>query len=324
VFKRKDGGTMIDSKSLKELDDFKTYMESMPEISKVNAITTVLKKIHEARHDDPKEYKIPDSENDLKRYFQGMQESGDPEVWKFVTRDFKEVRFEARMKAVGTREGALVEEKAREYLKNKLSAHFEYKLTGSVVLLGHMAKNLVHQQLESFIFAFISILAVIILLFRSVKLGLLAAIPNLIPIIAVYGLMGFMRIELSTPTAMISSIVLGLVVDASIQFIYRFQMEFKKRGHYLQALHHTYRIMGSSMFVSTLILCVGFAASAFASFRPTVHFGILTSLTIFFALVCTLVVLPVFILMVKPFGRQRLFSKESLRAKAKALFPFTQ
>ena len=122
--------------------------------------------------------------------------------------------------------------------------------------------------------------------------------------------MGFVGIELSTATAMIASIVLGLVVDASIQFLYRFRKEFEQRSHYIQSLHHTYRNMGQSMMVSTLILVLGFASSVFASFRITVHFGVLTSLTIFLALICSLLVLPVFLIMVKPFGPQRLFKRK--------------
>lgn len=308
VFRRRDGGTMADYETLKLLDQFKTYMEAKPEISKVNSITTVVKRIHQARGNlDVEQFKIPESQEDLDRYFKGILESKDAE--QFISKDLKEVRLEARMRAVGTTEGGNVENSAREYLRNNLRSHFEYELTGNVVLLGKIARGLVQEQMHSFTFALGSILLVIIILFRSITLGLLAAIPNLIPILCVYGLMGYLHIELSTPTAMISSIVLGMVVDASIQFLYRFRMEFEHRHHYLQALHHTCRNMGSSMFISTMILVVGFASSVFASFKPTIHFGALTSLTIFLAFVCTLVVLPVCIILVKPFGRQKLFQK---------------
>lgn len=307
VFRRKDDGQMDDRETLLAIDRFKSFLESKPEISKVNSVTTVLKKIHSARHDDLKKYKIPKKNEDIRRYFDGLAQSGDPEVWKIISPDYKELRLEARMKAVGTTAGAKVEEAARAYLDENMAKDFDYHLTGSVVLLGKMAKDLVDEQMRSFTFAFLSILCVVVIIFRSLRLGLLAAIPNLIPILGVYGLMGYMMIELSTPTAMISSIVLGLVVDASIQFLYRFRLEFSQRHHYIQALHYTYKSTGMSMFVSTLILVIGFASSIFASFKPTVHFGVLTSLTIFFALVCTLVVLPVTLLMVKPFGPQRLF-----------------
>lgn len=309
VFRRKDGETMVDAAALEKLDRFKEFVESEPGIAKVNSITTLVKKINEARTDELKGYMIPDNDLLLKLYFKGMADSGDPELWKMISPDFKEVRIEARMRAIGTTEGAALEDRIRAYMEENLSDYFEYKLTGNVVLLGKIAKGLVHEQTRSFAFAFISILLVIILIFRSIPLGLLAAIPNLFPILAVYGFMGYIGIELSTATAMIASIVLGLVVDASIQFLYRFRKEFQSRSHYLQSLHHTYRNIGQSMVLSTLILCIGFASSVFASFRITVHFGVLTSLTIFLALLCSLLVLPVFLLWLKPFGPQRLFKR---------------
>ncbi len=310
VFRRKDGESMIDAKTLNLLDQFKTYMESEKGIAKVNGITTLIKKINEARENDPSAYRIPKSPMMLKLYFKGLAQANDPELWKLISKDFKEVRLEARMRAIGTTRGALLEERVREYLQNHLSDVLEYKLTGNVVLLGKIAKSLVQEQIQSFAFAFAAILIVIILIFRSVPLGLLAAIPNVFPILAVYGIMGFMEIELSTATAMIASIVLGLVVDASIQFLYRFRKEFQHRSHYLQSLHHTYRNMGQSMVVSSLILCMGFASSVVASFRITVHFGVLTSLTIFLALICSLLVMPALLIMVKPFGPQRLFRRK--------------
>ncbi len=309
VLKRKDGGTFVDAAALRKIDRFKDFLEAKPEIAKVNGITTLIKKLNQAKDGSTRGYHIPDNPDLLKRYFDGILESGDPEAGKIISPDFKEIRLDARMRAVGTTQGALVEETAKSYLNAYLSKDFEYHLTGNVVLLGKMAKGLVHEQMQSFLFAFVSILIVIILIFRSIRLGLLAAIPNLFPILAVYGLMGFWGIELSTPTAMISSIVLGLVVDASIQFLYRFRMEFEHRGHYLQALHHTYRNTGQSMVVSSMILVVGFASSVFANFRPTIYFGLLTSLTILLALVCTLVVLPVCLIMFKPFGPQKLFRR---------------
>lgn len=308
VLRTRDGSTIVNRETLQRLDAFKTFLEQMPEISNVNSITTLIKRIHLARKQNPEAYEIP-GEVDLERYFKGITSEDNPETWSMMSRDLKEVRLQAQMKAVGTREGKLVEKKARAYMQKKLSPYFETLMTGNVVLLGRMAENLVHSQIMSFGFAFASIFLVIAVIFRSLKMGLLAAVPNIVPILLTYGIMGYLRIELSTSTAMISSIVLGLVVDSSIRFLHRFQLEFEKRGHYLQALHHTYRNTGQALFISTLILVVGFGTSLFAGFRPTIQFCVLTSLTIFLSMICTLLVLPVLVVMTRPFGHQRLFRK---------------
>jgi hydrophobe/amphiphile efflux-3 (HAE3) family protein len=310
ILRRKDEGTVIDYELLQKVDDFKIFLESLEPISKVNSITTVLKRINLARTEEAQDYSLPEKTNMLQRFFDGMVENEDPEIWFLISKDFKEIRLEARMKSVGTKEGALVEAQAEAYIKDHLSPYFDTQITGNVVLLGRMAKELVFYQMKSFAFAFVPILLLIIIIFKSIRMGIIAAIPNLLPILIVYGIMGFLNIELSTATAMISSIVLGLVVDSSIHFLHRFREEFRHRGNYLQALHHTYRNVGQALCVSTAILVIGFSTSIFAGFRPTVQFGLLTGLTIFIALICTLLALPVWLILLKPFGPPPAFKKD--------------
>lgn len=312
IIRRKDGEPLADGESLRQIDAFKQFLEDDAHITNVNSITTLIKTINSAREDSKEAYVIPDEEAMLRRYFRKIKNSKDASAWQFISQDLKEVRMEAHMKAVGTQDGYAVEDRARNYLQAKMGDSFTFEITGNVVLLGKMTKNLVQQQVKSFVSAFFAILLIITLIFRSVRMGLYAAIPNLLPILAIYGLMGFLGIELSSVTAMISSIVLGLVVDSSIHFLHRFREELVHRQHYLQALHHTYRNVGQSLLVSTTILAAGFASSLFASFKPTIYFGVLTSLTIIFALFCTLVVLPTALVAFKPFGRSFLFSRSSL------------
>ena len=306
---RKDGAPLRKVEDLKKMDALAQFLETQPEITKVNSLPMIVKKIHEAREGNPAAFQIPEKNRTLRMYLNRMAESNNPDFWSFISRDFRQTRLEAHMKAVGTQGGAALEMRIWRYVREYLGEAYEVKITGNVVLLGKMSERLVSDQVGSVGIAFVVILILISLFFRSWKMGLLAAIPNLIPIIGLYGLMGFIGINLSTPTAMISSVVLGLVVDASIQFLYRFRHEFERRRHYLQALHHTYRNVGQAMVVSTLILVLGFASSVVASFRPTVYFGILTSLTILFALICTLVLLPVVLILLKPFGQQDVFSR---------------
>ena len=308
---KKDHGSLVDVDTLKRMDALAQFMESQPEITKVNSLATLVKKIQQARENDPSGFKIPDSERALKRYIKGMVETNNPDLLGFISRDLKHMRMEARMKAVGTEKGRELEDRIWGYVKKNWGEDYQIRITGNVVLLGRMSESLVSNQIQSVGLAFFIILILISLFLRSWKLGLLAAVPNLIPVVGLYGLMGFSKIELSTPTAMISSVVLGLVADASIHFLYRFRYEFEKRKHYLQALHHTYRNMGQAMVVSTMILVLGFASSIFASFRPTIFFGLLTSLTILFALICTLVLLPIVLTILKPLGRQELWGRPS-------------
>lgn len=316
---RQDSEPLLTVVTLQKLDELAQFLETQPEIAKVNSLAMIIKKIHEARVGEASAFRIPDEEGTLQDYLSRMAESDNPDFWTFVSRDFKRMRLEARMRAVGTQRGRVLEDRIWKHVAQRFGDKYEVKITGSVSLLGQMSERLVSNQMESLGVAFVVILGLISIFFRSLKMGMLAAIPNLIPMVALFGLMGFLKIELSTPTAMISTVVLGIVVDASIQFLYRFRHEFDERRHYLQALHHTYRNVGQAMVVSTLILVFGFSTSAFASFRPTVYFGLLTGATILIALICTLVLLPVVLVLLKPFGPQETFSRDSKEGYLKHL-----
>lgn len=300
--KRLDQTSVATVETLKKVDELTQFLERQPEITKVNSLAMLVKKVHEAREGNPAAFVIPEDEETLQDYIQGMAKADNPDFWSFVSEDFRYLRLEARMKSVGTKRGRELEERIWDYVREHWGKEHELRITGAVTLLGKMSERLVANQMWSLSFAFFVILGLISLFFRSWKMGLLAAIPNLIPIVVLYGVVGFLGIELSTPVAMISSVALGLVVDASIHFLYRFRYEFQHRQHYLQALHHTYRNIGQSLAIVTLILVFGFASSIFSSFRPTLYFGLLTSFTILVALLCTLVLLPLVLTLLKPFG----------------------
>ncbi len=316
VLSRKDGRAIADPKSLRQIDDFKLYLESLPNVTKVNSLTSVVKRIDQVLEDQPASKQFPSDVKHLRRIFDGLAKSDSPELWSLVSHDFRDVRLDTRIKAVGTEAGTLIDERAKAYADEHLSKDFKVMQTGNVVLLGRMAKGLVEQQVKSFGTAFLSILILICIIFKSVRMGIFAAVPNLFPVVVVYGVMGYLGIELSTTTAMISSIVIGLVVDASIHFLYRFRIEFHSRRHYLGALHNTFRTVSPALILSTSILGVGFLTSAFGNFLPTLYFGLLTSLSLGLSLISALVILPVLLVIFKPFGKQKLFvpSKDRYRA----------
>lgn len=310
VFERRDGQALDDPESLKKIDAFKTFLEESPVIAKVNCVTTLIKKVNQAREGGDEGYEIPEDQGRIQMYFRKMMEKDDPELWKMITPDLKQIRMEARMRSVGTRLGSQMEEEALAYLKEHMAPDINYHLYGNVVLLGHMSKKLVGSQMNGFLYAFVSILTIVTLFFRSIKMGLLTTIPNLLPVLFVYGIMGFMQIELSTATAMISSIVLGMMVDASIHFMHRLRMEFQARQSYLEAIHYTLQHVGLSLVISTSVLAIGFSSSLFASFKPTVYLGVFTALSMVFSLICTLLVLPSVVIFLKPFGKPHFFRDE--------------
>lgn len=177
------------------------------------------------------------------------------------------------------------------------AAGLSAQLTGANYLLARMSYTLVFTQLRSLALAIILILGTIALALRSWRLGILAAIPNLLPPLMVFGLMGWCGIRLSTATTMIASVALGLVVDDTIHLLYRYcqtlQAGHAVRHAIVDAVHHT----GRALVITTLILTLGFWAGLAGSFKPTISFSFLIGLTMILALLADLLVLPAALLL---------------------------
>jgi predicted RND superfamily exporter protein len=170
------------------------------------------------------------------------------------------------------------------------------EITGTNYLLALMSRQLVTTQVYSVGLAVVLILGCITLALRSWQLGLLAAIPNVLPPLMIFGLMGWSDIPLSTATTMIASVALGLIVDDTIHLLYRYRHE-RQAGHVTtEALRATVRETGRALIFTTLILTLGFWAGILGSFQPTVFFSFLTGLTMVLALLADLLLAPALLL----------------------------
>jgi hypothetical protein len=178
-------------------------------------------------------------------------------------------------------------------------------LTGTFVVFSNMSTTLVRHQAQGLGVALILILGVMAIQFRSIRLGLLCAIPNGAPVLAVYGLMGWSGIALSVPTAMIASVAIGTIVDNSIYLLARFREAFAQQPDYVEALIAMVYASGRAVVFSTLTLAVGFFVGVFSSFVPTVQFGLLTGAAFLLGLISQFVLLPLSLVLFQPLGRLR-------------------
>jgi hypothetical protein len=129
-------------------------------------------------------------------------------------------------------------------------------------------------------------------LFLSFKVGAIAILPNLFPIVVNFGIMGWLGIELSMVTSLIASIAIGLAVDDTIHYLFRYNREFRKDLDDKRAIRDTLKQIGRPIVFTTLTICVGFSILMFSSFKPTAVFGIMMTITLLAALVGDLILLP--------------------------------
>ena len=175
-------------------------------------------------------------------------------------------------------------------------------LTGMLVLYNNMLQSLFRSQALTIGVVFLAILLMFAILFRNLKMAGLAIIPNVFAAGLVLGLMGWLEIPLDLMTITIAAISIGIAVDDTIHYVYRFTSEFRKDRDYWTAVNRSHASIGRAMYYTTITITLGFSILALSNFVPTIYFGLLTGFAMLVALLADLTLLPLLIVRLKPLG----------------------
>ncbi|MFC1636777.1 RND family transporter, partial [Planctomycetota bacterium] len=177
-------------------------------------------------------------------------------------------------------------------------------LAGMLVLYNNMLQNLFGSQILTLGFTAAALTAMFLVLFRSVKIAMIAMFANVLPILLVLGMMGWLNIPLDMMTITIAAIGLGIAVDDTIHYIHRFKDEFQKDRTYLQTMHRCHGSIGHAMYYTSVTIIIGFSILTMSNFKPTVYFGLLTGLAMSVALLAALTLLPELLILSSAFGKE--------------------
>lgn len=178
----------------------------------------------------------------------------------------------------------------------------ETQLSGLLVLYNNMLQNLFHSQILTLGVVMLGIALMLLVLFRSFTLAIIGIIPNLLSALAILGLMGLLQIPLDMMTITIAAITIGIAVDNTIHYIYRFREEYRNRLDYVETLYHCHANVGKAVFYTSLTIILGFSILVMSNFIPTIYFGLFTALAMAIALLAALTLLPKLIVIWKPFS----------------------
>jgi predicted RND superfamily exporter protein len=189
-------------------------------------------------------------------------------------------------------------------LKNKIGLEeSEYKLAGVLILFNNLLQSLFKSQILTLGLVMIGIFIMFIILFRNIKLSLIGVVPNFIAAFFILGIIGLLGIPLDMMTITIAAITIGIAVDNSIHYIYRFKEEFSKIKDYNKTLKKCHSTVGVAILNTSITIVFGFSILVLSKFIPTIYFGLFTGLAMLLAMISVLTLLPSLILTVKPFGK---------------------
>ncbi len=178
------------------------------------------------------------------------------------------------------------------------------QLSNLMVLYNNMLQSLFHSQITMLGLVLLILFLMFLLLFRSLQLTLIAMIVNIIPIGLIFGFMGWLDIPLDIMTITIAAIAMGIGVDDTIHYIYRFRIEYEKDNQYQSAIQRTNYSVGNAMYYTSLVIVIGFSILTLSNLIPTIYFGLLTMIVMIAALISDLILLPKLLLLLKPFRQK--------------------
>ncbi|RME53231.1 MAG: RND family transporter [Deltaproteobacteria bacterium] len=271
-------GAFEDFATMRALHAFQEEIRADPKIRKTLSILDIVERIEEVRSG---RRGFPRDAETL-RYELRLLEHAPPEspVHLLMTPDRSVVRLTVRVGALPASEIYALIERLAQRAVQLVPPGIRVEPAGEFVLIQNMTHELPYAQLRGILLATVLIVFVISLLFRSLRAGLLAALPASLPILFVYGVMGWFGIDLSTTTSMIASVVLGLAVDSTILFLSRFLAEIQGGCSVPAATERMLETAGQSVSYSNLTLVFGFGISALSHFPPVRNFGVLCAGTI--------------------------------------------
>lgn len=274
------------------------YLDSLPEVGKVQSLASILRAgelINDNQEFTPFELAIL-----YKRIPADIREKTiDP----YISIENNEARVSLRIldSQPDLRRKELLD-KIRFDLQNKLDIPEENAtVSGILVLYNNMLQSLFQSQIQTVGAVLLGIAMMFVVLFRSVTLAIIGIIPNALAAGFVLGIMGLANIPLDMMTITIATIAIGIAVDNSIHYIYRFREEYRKQQNYNSTMDTCHANIGRAVLYTSITVIFGFSVLVFSNFIPTILFGLLTALAMFIALIAVLTLLPRLITLWKPF-----------------------
>ncbi|MGB2843419.1 MAG: MMPL family transporter, partial [Candidatus Aminicenantaceae bacterium] len=285
---------------MKKIDYLEKEIEKIPEVGSTSSVARVVRMMSRVLNDEGEKWYdvIPDTRNAVAQYFELYSMSGDPEDFeKMVDFPYEHALITARINTSSTPKLYKIKEQIEEMVKDDE----DVKLVGGFALiLADIARLVVSGQLRSLGLAVLMIGILIMFLFRSVVAGLISAIPLALSVVFLFSFMGLFGIELNIATALLSSIMIGVGVDYTIHFLWRYREERRNGVVPQKAVKKTLTTTGRGIVFNAFSVIIGFTVLITSSFMPVRFFGFLIVVSIFACLVGALVFIPALCLVFKP------------------------
>ena len=276
------------------------YLDSLPEVGKVLSFGSILRVAEDLNKKELQSLEIA-------VLYSKIPESIKTEIISpYISVEKDEARISVRIKDS-------LENLRRNDLINKIDSELntklgfkkeEYKLAGVLILFNNLLQSLFKSQILTLGIVMLGIFLMFFILFRNIALSFIGVVPNFIAAFFILGIIGLLEIPLDMMTITIAAITIGIAVDNSIHYIYRFRAEFGKINDYNKTLDRCHNTVGVAILNTSITIVFGFSILILSNFIPTIYFGVFTGIAMLLAMISVLTLLPKLIITYKPFGEE--------------------
>ncbi|GJL80437.1 MAG: RND transporter [marine bacterium B5-7] len=298
----KESGGINEPDFMNQVESFSNWYREQPGVQHVSTYTDIMKRLNRNLHgDDPSRYAIPDS-RELAAQYLLLYEMSLPyglDLNDRINVDKSAVRLVVSIENLTVNETLDLEANARQWLDNNAPA-LTTDGTGPSIMFSHITRRNISTMLIGTTIALVLISALLILALRSVKLGLVSVIPNLMPVAMAFGLWAVIDGEIGLALSVVAAMTLGIVVDDTVHFLSKYLRARREQGlDPANAIRYAFETVGSALLTTSIVLAAGFLVLTFSAFNINAQMGLMTAMTIVIALVVDFFFLPPLLMLIE-------------------------
>jgi predicted RND superfamily exporter protein len=286
---------------LRKLSVLQAQLERDPQIAKTTSLADIIKQLHWSLNEKrARDYQIPPTREAVAQELMLYEMDPQSNLESFVDKDYRELRLTLRIPMRSSKTFDAIIQRVTAQVQRVYGDSVKLIYGGYIPLYIKLLDYVAESQISSFLVAFLLIFLSTGLLFRSGYFFVITVIPNVIPVMITLGIMGLAQINLDVATVTIAALTIGLSVDNTIQYLYTYRQKLRDGVPRRLAIEETLLSTGKPMFISNIILVLGYFIMLFSSIKSVIYFGLLIGSTMFFAVLCDLFLLPSLLLLWSP------------------------
>ncbi|MCF8001119.1 MAG: MMPL family transporter [Halanaerobiales bacterium] len=303
------------SKFLKQVNNLSVEISKWESTAQVDSMVDLIKQINKTMHNNQEEYyKIPDSDRLISQYLLLYEMAGGEGIEDWTTFNYDMARMSVQVNDLNPRLKTRFSE-IKKFTKENFPKGTKVTIVGNMPIMLKMMERISQGQIKSILAAVIVVTIIMMIILKSVKLGLISMLPNAIPILSITGVMGMFGIPLNFFTLIVAPMIIGIAVDDTVHYFVHFKEEYLKTSSYFEANEETFKKIGRALVFTSVILILGYGIFSISKMQAFADVAVLSVVGIFIALLGDMFLTPAIIMLLKPFGKKGDITNDQIKGR---------